>query len=263
MEVKHNFALFLAYLKINLSTAMEYRINFIVQSIFMILNDLMWIIFWSFFFNHFKNINGWGLNDVLLLFGLDAILFAIASIFFGNFRYLHEVIANGNLDFYLTLPKSELFHILISKSSFSAWGDLVFGLFFTFWAVEYSFNSLLTVLTAIVTGTILIISFTLIIGSLSFFIGASRKMFDSGFHMILTFSFYPINTMEGFMRFLLFFVFPVGFITTVPVSLVKNFNIYTYLSLILVTVVVSLVAYGFFKMGLRRYESGSTMQIRL
>ena len=56
--------------KINLASAMEYRVAFISQSIGMILNDGVYFLIWIIFFDRFKDIRGWQLTDMFLVFGV-------------------------------------------------------------------------------------------------------------------------------------------------------------------------------------------------
>ncbi|MBI5065378.1 ABC-2 family transporter protein [Candidatus Woesearchaeota archaeon] len=203
------------------------------------------------------------MKDAFLLFGFAALTFGLTSVLFGNWRKLNEIISEGKLDFYLSLPKNELLHILISKTFFHSWGDVLFGSALILLSIDYSFTSILTAITGIITGSILTIAFAIIINSLAFFFGSTKSSSDLGFQVLLAFSSYPLNVFDGFMRFLLFFVIPLGFITNVPVELLKEFNPKLYLALLLVTIIVSLIAYGLFKLGLKRYESGNTINVQI
>ena len=76
----------LAYLRLNLSAAVGYRAAFLAQALGMMLNDLVFIIFWGLYFARFPNVGGWGIQDVALLWavaatsiGLSAALVALAS----------------------------------------------------------------------------------------------------------------------------------------------------------------------------------------
>ena len=53
MAGKSLFRFIWEYFKVNLQSAMEYRVSFIMQVVFMFLNDVIWIIFWMIFFNKF------------------------------------------------------------------------------------------------------------------------------------------------------------------------------------------------------------------
>ena len=66
MVVSH-LKLIIEYMKINIATAMEYRFNFIVQSLSMVANNAIWILFWWIFFQKFNIVNTWkGPNNIWL-----------------------------------------------------------------------------------------------------------------------------------------------------------------------------------------------------
>ncbi|PES02431.1 hypothetical protein CN488_30715, partial [Bacillus anthracis] len=113
---------------LNLSSNMEYRFNFILQIIFMNINNFMYIIFWLLFFDKFENLNGWTMSDMYILFSVVSTGFALAMIFFGNAPRLANLISMGKLDSYLLLPRNVFLHILCSRMSLRAVGDLTFGI---------------------------------------------------------------------------------------------------------------------------------------
>src|SRR4051794_1997327 len=100
--------------KVNLQIALEYRAAFISQVFGMLLNDVMWIVFWALFFQRFPVIQGWGIEDVLTIWAITGAAFGLALGFFGNVNGLARIIAQGELDYYLGVPKNVLLHVLIS-----------------------------------------------------------------------------------------------------------------------------------------------------
>ncbi len=51
-------------------------------------------------------------------------------VFAGGVRELSRRVANGELDGYLTLPKSPLLHLVASRTTASGWGDMASGAIF-------------------------------------------------------------------------------------------------------------------------------------
>ena len=47
--------------------------------------------------------------------------------FFGNVNQLARIIAQGELDYYLALPKNVLLHVLVSRMDLPALGDILFS----------------------------------------------------------------------------------------------------------------------------------------
>jgi len=53
MAVKY-LEFILTSFKMNLKTAMEYRLSFLGQALGMVINDIFWLIFWYIFFTKIK-----------------------------------------------------------------------------------------------------------------------------------------------------------------------------------------------------------------
>ncbi len=76
------------YFVANLQGALEYRVSFISQVFAMLLNDLIWLIFWLAYFSSFPLVAGWiiaGLGYPALLAVL--VFFALAQATIGWWRY--------------------------------------------------------------------------------------------------------------------------------------------------------------------------------
>ncbi|MBU0491556.1 MAG: ABC-2 family transporter protein, partial [Chloroflexi bacterium] len=117
-----------AYFRHNLMSAMEYRSAFVLQAAGMLLNDVMLLFFWWVVFTRLPSLQGWNLSGVLTLYAVVAFGVGLATVVCGNANRLANIIVTGNLDYYLALPADPLLHLLISRMSLPAWGDLVFGL---------------------------------------------------------------------------------------------------------------------------------------
>ena len=116
------------YLRHNLMSAMAYRGAFLLQVIGMLLNDAMLLFFWWILFSRLPSLRGWDLPRVMTLYGVVAFGFGAATIVCGNAFNVARIIVRGDLDFYLTLPADPLTHLLVSRMSLPAWGDMLFGL---------------------------------------------------------------------------------------------------------------------------------------
>jgi ABC-2 type transport system permease protein len=251
-----------AYIKNNLQSAMEYRVSFIIQSIGMFVNDIAWIAIWLILFSRFNSIGGWTFNDMLLLYSLVTIPWGINGIFFGNWLEIGDIIVKGKLDFYLALPKPVLLHLLISKMNFSAVGDLLFGIVLIPFA-GITLQQLPLLLLFIITASMILLGFSIVAGSLPFFMGSTG---DFGFRLtnsLTIFAMYPFGIFEGLTKVVLLLVIPTGFITGIPVQVLRHFDLLTSLAVVGAAVAILLFAVSLFHIGLRRYESGSLINVRI
>ena len=61
--------------KMNVLSAMEYRVSFIMQIVGMIVNDIGLIALWFIFFEKFPEIRGWTFQDTAALFAITTVQF--------------------------------------------------------------------------------------------------------------------------------------------------------------------------------------------
>ena len=261
MGLREHLILFKEYVKIALASAMEYRFNFVLQSTTMILNDAIWILFWWIFFTKFNVVNGWQLKELLMLYAVVTFSFGISGFFLGNRYNIANIIAEGKLDFYLGLPKNELFHMLISKSSAFDFGDILFG--FILGIISFSIWQWPLFLLLVIISSIISISFAVIVGSLAFYWGNAEETAKALNFGLLSFAVYPLPIFQKVVKVLILTIIPAGFIGGIPVELLKNFS-WQWLGLsVLIAIIFSTLAIFIFKRGLKKYESGNLINVRM
>ncbi len=262
MAMRRELTFLLALWKANLLAAMEYRVAFISQVLGMMLNNAVYFVFWVVFFDRFRQIKGWGLNEMLLLFGIVAAGFGLGVYFFGNALTLADVIAGGQLDYYLSLPRPVLLHILASRSQMSGLGDATYGLISFAAAGHWAPAAIARFALGTLLSMTVFLAFLILVQSLSFWLGNSTLLTTQALNAILTFSLYPINLFDGTAKFLLFTVIPAAFIGAVPAEFVRAFAWGKLAQLLGAALVFLALAVWLFHRGLRRYESGSAIQVR-
>ena len=251
-----------AYLRANVQSAMEYRLSFFTQVFAMLLNDAMWLIFWIAYFDKFQVVEGWGRSEIVTLWAVVAASFGLATTVFGNLFRLAGVIVRGELDIYLALPKAVLPHMLISRMSVTAPGDILFGALGFAWFVRPGFEEWLLFVTCVFTGACVFTAFGVATQSLAFFLGNAEGLAEQLFNAMVSFSTYPTPIFRGIAKIALFTVLPAGFIAYVPVTLMQDFSIWRLLGLVGFASGALGVAVLIFRRGLRRYESGNLVLVR-
>jgi ABC-2 type transport system permease protein len=253
----------LALWKTNLQSAMEFRGAFIAQALGMILNNGMYFIFWIIFFDRFKQVRGWELGDMFLLFGVSAGSFGLVSLLFGNAFNLGEVITGGRLDYYLSLPKPVLLHVLSSRSIASGAGDLAYGFLSFLAAGACTWDSFGRFWVGVLTGAVVFVSFLVIVQSLAFWIGNSSAMGQVFMNAFVTFALYPASLFDTTAKFIMLTIIPAAFMGAIPAEFVRRFTWNTLGLMLLASVVTFALAVLLFRAGLRRYESGSAIQVEV
>lgn len=251
-----------ALVGVNLASAMEYRASFITQIVGMLINNGIYFVFWLLFFDRFGNIRGYDISDIYLLFAIVTLGFGLAFFLAGNANSnLAYLISQGRLDYYLVFPRPLLPHIIFSRMSISTIGDIAFGFIAFIFAGRFHPVEIILFLCSSIIVAIILAGFGVVAGSLAFFMGNAQYASQQMTNALLTFSMYPNVLFSGAVRMLLYTLLPAAFVGAVPVVIVKEQNWLLLLGLIGVAIVVWGIATAVFALGLRRYESGSAINV--
>ncbi len=248
-----------AYAAANLQAAMEYRVAFLVQVITMVANDSLWLFFWWTYFQQFPLTNGWQHTDIVILWAISACGFGLSVCMFGNAGKLAMLIMNGGLDAYLGMPRNVLLHVCIAATDPTGWGDIIFavGAYLLFLHPDLSHLGLFVLLALLVS--LIYTSFLVILCSLAFFLGNTEGLAQQMSGALISFSSYPMDIFHGVVRLLLFTVIPAGFMSFIPLQLLRQFTWPLLGAMVGSTALIVCIAVGLFELGLRRYESGNLL----
>jgi ABC-2 type transport system permease protein len=250
------------YFSHNLMSAMAYRGAFLLQAVGMILNNAMLLFFWWVLFTQLPSLRGWTLNQVVVLYGVVAFGFGLANIVCGNAFLLARIVVRGDLDYYLALPADPLIHVLVSRMSLSAWGDMAFGLIVYLIADAEAWRHLpLFLLLGLLSGLI-IVAFAVLVGSLAFWVGNADNLAGQAINSLITFGIYPTEIFPGPVQWLLYTLIPAAFIGSLPAGLLHDFRWDQLGLLVLAAGGLALLSRIVFQRGLRRYESGNLVIVR-
>jgi ABC-2 type transport system permease protein len=158
----------------------------------------------------------------------------------------------------LPLPVDPLAYLLVRRIDTALLGDLVFGpaLFLIFGEPTWERTTIYVLVS--LCGAAVLISFLLMLGSLTFFMGGRGEQVELGFQAILILSAYPIDLFTGLTKVIMFTAVPAAFITGVPTRLVDDFSWSQAALLLTVTAASMLGARALFRAGLQRYRSGAS-----
>lgn len=258
MAVKNQIKVSLLSIKYACMREMLNKTTFLVNIIFMILNDSAFILQWLILYSLKNDVGGYNFKQVLLLWGLAASTFGFSRFFFKRAVSLSDTITSGKLDSYLVQPKNVLISAITSDVEPSALGDMIYGLIMLF-VSGITLSKLLLFILFTVSGGILITAIAVILASLSFWISKSDMIADTGNSLMVNFATYPDGIFKGISKIILFTIIPVGFANYIPVWVLTEFNLQLTLSVLGVTAFVTFLAFFIFYRGLRRYSSSNLM----
>lgn len=263
MEVKNTLKYLLLTIKYNLKSAMEYKKSFLIQTIFMIINDGFFLIFWSVVFNvNNGSINNLEMRDILYLWSIPVASWGLISFIFGGIKELNRYIINGELDSYFLQPKNMILNIATSKTDFGGFGDLLYGLVIGMFASN-SILEYLEILMYIVIASLITFSTIIIVRVLAIWIGDVEQIahiYENS--LFITLSTYPYEIFGNFTRFLMFTIVPAGYVIHLPIKLIGKFDLKIFFIVILATIFYFLIARIIFYKSIKRYESGNNMSMK-
>ncbi|MFN8384949.1 MAG: ABC-2 family transporter protein [Anaerolineales bacterium] len=253
----------LAVWKANLLSVMEYRVSFIMQALGMMLNDFMYFAIWIIFFDRFKEVRGWGIGDMYITYGVLASAFGLVALLFGNAFNLSEIINKGRLDYYLSFPRPVLLHTVSSRMISSGMGDFTYGFISYALSGYYAWDGFLRFILATVLAATVFAAFLILVQSLSFWFGMMSNLTNLALNAMLTFGIYPTTLFDGYAKLILFTLIPAAFMGAVPAEFIRAFTWQSLAELLLGAIVFLFLAVTIFRLGLKRYESGSAIQVEV
>lgn len=260
-RIRAHLRLMRVLMSANLSAAIEYRVNFLLQVFGMALNNLVFIIFWKFLLDRIQGLGDYQFSDILFIWALCSTAFGLTQIVFGNVRGLSEIVRSGDLDVYLLQPKDILLNVAASKTAVSGWGDLIFGIVVLAILLPDVLHIGLFVL-ATFTGSLVFAGIFAIGECLVFWLGSSRGLSTIIFEFVLSFSLYPESIFPQGMKWLMYSLLPSGFIIFLPIQIFRHPDPGLLLIVIVSAVLYPLLAWLLFRIGLKRYESGNRIGAR-
>lgn len=255
--------LLLLYLRLNISSALEYRESFYMAAAGMLLSNCSFIFFWWVAFSQTAQpIGGYDFRDVMYIWACATAAYGLAHIVFGNATRIPGMIMRGEADIYLLQPKDPLLSMLCARTELSAFGDLAYGVILLL-LTNQGWAGILWFVLAAVLGGLLIIATGVLFSTLTFYTGNAENASAFAVEFMGTFSLYPEGIFGKFVRPFLYTLLPAAFVVHVPLKLARGGNLVWLPVWLLAAVGYCAVAYIAFNRGLKRYESGNLIITRL
>lgn len=251
-----------AYLCFNLKAQSSYRGAFISQMAAMFFNNCCWLLYWSMFFHMFPVVRGWTNADVVTMWAVVAAGFGIGHALCGNALSLPTLIAKGQLDVWMLYPRALLSHLILGRTSATAFGDALFGYFayIAFAHPDWQHFTLFVFLTLSVAAAF--VAFSIMTGSLGFYMGNAEGVCEQWRFALVTFSTYPAELFGGLAKVFLYTVVPAAVVSYLPVQSLRAMSWCDAVAAFTGSLVMVVVAIAVFYHGLSKYESGNLMEMR-
>ena len=244
--------------------AMEFRIQVFVWSI----NSLIWALLglWAvnLVFGQVSTIAGWTQGEVLILMATQALFNSFLWLFIlPSLLEVSDSIRDGKFDFILLKPINSRFLASVRRFEFGNYARiLVMGImisrFVTTFGLKVDFGSVVGFLAMFFLGIFIYQCFFLMLTALNFWfirIDNLEDLFDS----LVVMGRYPTQVFNYGLRFLFFYIIPVAFVATFPVSvLLKKGGAELVLLGLGIASLFYLISNRFWHFALRHYSSASS-----
>lgn len=252
----------IALLATNLKAALALRGAFLMQAGLMLVNNLLFFVFWWVLFDRFEDVRGWRIGDVAVLYGVAGAGYGVAAVLAGGVYDLARRIEGGELDPMLTLPRSVLVQAVAARTRSDGWGDIATGVILVGASGHLHGIAWITAPLAVLAAAVMFVAAGVLLHSTAFWLGRVEGLARQASEFIITFSVYPPPLFGGVVRILLFTVLPAGFISHLPAQLVRRFDLGTLALVAGGAIIYTALALWVWQRGLRRYASGSRFGVR-
>lgn len=215
----------------------------------------------------FKNINGWTLSEMAMLYGLLVFSQGVATLLFAPLNNFETLIINGDFDRLLVRPLNPLPQILVNSFEISSIAHFVIGATALYYGstragVEWTLYKA-SFLPFVIAGAVLIHGgIRLAVSAVAFWTIRNRALVHTIVYSTKEFILYPVSIYNMWMQVLLTLVFPLAFINFYPshyflardASGLLFHPAIQYMTPVAGIAVFGL-AYGLWRMGVSHYQS--------
>jgi len=266
--MKHDLHMIRRFLLISFKSGTIYRLDFTIGLIGTILYNGVYLAAIGIITYRFQTLAGWGLWELVFLYGLFMASHSIYEIFFYHLSGINRDIMDGELDKYYYRPVSMLVQLLGKRLTFQSLASGVIAVAclvvsYGQMEIEWSAFQWLMLPVYIIAGTLVETSVNFMVSCLAFFHPNARSLWWSYFQLILVVQRYPIIIFGGFLRVLLTCILPLAFINYYPALHLLNkqyeapFRFMPYISP-LVAVIFIFIAAFVFHTGTKHYQSSGS-----
>lgn len=260
------------FLRVYLKSQLEYRFAFFGDIFVNMMTFVtLYLSFWV-LFQTFETMNGWGYWEVVFLYNLNLITYALSSLFFwGPMKQLETMVRTGEFDQFLVRPLHPLALLVYRQFQHTFIGHIVIAsgimvLCTIHLPIEWTINNIAFILLSIAGGTLIQAAVIILAASSAFWVVRSGVVVDLSIYTIRNYINYPISIYGQAIQRILTFVVPYAFVNYYPAAAFfhkeEGFNpqfmqFYQYSSIIVGALLFTL-AVTIFRHGVSRYEGAGS-----
>jgi ABC-2 type transport system permease protein len=206
---------------------MQYRANFIVGILGLIVWNLVNLGLIGVMVTQFTSLNDWTLWELVFLYSLWVLGHSLYSLFFSHTRQLEDYLIEGTFDQFLLRPASPLIQLLGRELQYMELADILIGLAgislaYAQLGLHWDIWKWIFFVSAVISGAIVIWTIDLLIACSAFWTGRSRGIFImvSPFYGLV--QQYPVDIFGNVFRIIVTSLIPVAFMNYYPALVLLN-----------------------------------------
>ena len=256
------FKLYFILLSQNIQSKMEYKLDFVLGNVTALLGQVIGIAFVWVIFQQIRDLNGWTLPQIMLIYGIAALPYGLFELFFNGLWRLNYYIRMGDFDWLMFRPVEPLIFILGDETATHGLGNVLMGMVIIVKAsmdlsLKWNLVNIGFAFVIAICGTIIYVSINMVTATLSFWFVGSRSSVMFMVQRLRDFSRYPIDIYSMPIQILLTWIVPFAFTGFFPATFLlgrQEFSSFVFLTPF-VSIVFFILAYAFWRLGLNKYES--------
>ncbi len=256
--------LYFKYLGMLLKSQLQYRASFIMMTVGQFLVAFTAFLGVHFMMARFHSVSGFTLPEILLCFSVVLMAFSLSECFARGFDVFPRLIRSGQLDRVLVRPRSVIFQVLTSNADFSRLGRVLQAVLMLAYgigagAVEWTGLKILCLVLMLLGGVAVFTALFVLYAGISFFTLEGLEFMNIFTDGSREFGKYPLSIYgEGVLKFCTY-VIPIALFQYWPLLyLVGRSERVALIFLPLLGFLFLLPCYGFFRFGLRKYQSSGS-----
>jgi len=219
--MNHSLGVYLRLLGAGIRSAMQYRLDFLVEITGAIIQYSAQIINLNVIVNRFQNINGWGLHELAFLYALAVVSNGLSQMIFLAFVDLGETLVKGDFDRYLLRPVNSFLLYMGSQVNAGNFGHIIFATVVFIWAasgahVSWTLIHILYLVLVVIGGALIQGSAIVFVGTLAFWFQRTGTMFWTVVVPSRELVNYPVSIFPRILQIALTFLVPFAFINYYP-----------------------------------------------
>ncbi len=260
-KVRSALALYVHYISVNVRSAMQYKASMLLTIMGQLLVSFSTFFGIHFMFMRFHSVKGYSYEEVLVCFAIILMQFSLAEMFARGFDMFSGIVRRGEFDRVLLRPRSLILQVLGAKFEITRIGRMLQAIIIFIWAmssgaIRWSVGRTAALALMLLGGVLLFAALFLICAALCFYTLEGLEFMNVFTDGGREYGKYPIDVYGNRLLKFSTYVIPYALIQYYPLQyLLARSDNALYALCPLGALVFLLAAYGFWRVGLRRYTS--------